>query len=888
VLKNSELAWDSQGLLKIAGSDIRVFNNNLHDSGYVPTWTAMADAGINQVAPLSYLRNLISGNTMHSAGRAIMGFPGRASIVEYNNFYNAMRLTTDGSVYYANFEAGNNIIRYNLLHDSPGPAGHTGAPVQGFYLDSESNNWIVHHNVIWNIPGYAMQINARHNFNMVFNNTCRNATAGSIVTSFDSDGQTGTHIYNNLFNGPPLGNQATWAETDLRYNLHTDPQFVTGTSNLQATSPAINQGTLIPGITDGFAGGAPDIGAIEYGATDWTPLAGHDVTPPTEPTYSMPAMIFANKVKEGSFENGALLPNWTLTGSSATIQTGHAWTPGFNPLRTGGCGVKFTQGTSEIKQTITGLQSGKRYRLFAGTQTLDPNAVVKIGVKNYGYGTLEITVPAASTWRMDNLFFITSPTSTTAEIYISVNSTSATIPVYVDDVGVELSQDPSANPILAMPAYHLPFNETSGGTTAYDATTNARNGTITGGATWVAGVTGNALNFDGSNDIVSVPGAVPATSMGSFTVSTWVKFNNLGTVTNYSTLISNNNGAWNVKGWQIKVTKVSPATNYTVGFYLWSGTQTGSAWLSTLIPPNQWAHVSFVVDRNAGTIKGYLNGIASINGTIPAGFTNADTALGTQVGSTTFAGQLDDVRVDDYALNPDQMAAVVGADPTKLVQLELDEPSGATKAWDASGNARNGTLHNINTATAWSGDALRFDGVDDYVLSPGPVPVTPTGSFTLSTWVKFDNLGSPTNYSTLLSNNNGAWALKGWQIKVTKVTPATVYTVGIYLWSQDQGTSPPPGTQASTWLTPTVPPSTWTHVAFVIDRPNSVIRGYLNGVLSSSGTIPAGFTNVDTLLGTRVGSNTFAGQLDDVRIYSRVLPWNEILDLAVPGDGPPY
>ena len=90
VLRNSELAWDSQGLVKLVGSDIRVINNHFHDSGYVPTWTAMVDAGINTPSALAYQRNLISHNTVHDSGRSTMGFPGRASIVEFNNLYNGI------------------------------------------------------------------------------------------------------------------------------------------------------------------------------------------------------------------------------------------------------------------------------------------------------------------------------------------------------------------------------------------------------------------------------------------------------------------------------------------------------------------------------------------------------------------------------------------------------------------------------------------------------------------------------------------------------------------------------------------------------------------------------------------------------------------------------
>ena len=54
----------------------------------------------------------------------------------------------------------------------------------------------------------------------------------------------------------------------------TDPKFTTAGAGglkfrLQADSPAVDRGAVIPGVTDGHTGTAPDLGAYEYGGTDW-------------------------------------------------------------------------------------------------------------------------------------------------------------------------------------------------------------------------------------------------------------------------------------------------------------------------------------------------------------------------------------------------------------------------------------------------------------------------------------------------------------------------------------------------------------------------------------------------------------------------------------------
>jgi len=874
VLRNSELAWDSRGLVRLIGSDIRVINNHLHDSGYVPTWDAMVDGG-------GY-RNLVSHNSLHDSGRAAFGSAGRGAIIEYNDMHDAMRLTTDGAVFYTYLEAGNTIVRYNLFHDSPGPVGHSGHLVEGFYLDSQNSNWVVHHNLIWNVPGYGMQFNARHNYNMVFNNTVRAATAGSITTGFTQDGDTGTHIYNNLFNTIPKGTQSVWSLTDFRYNLYSDPSFVSGTSRLQSTSPAINAGTVIAGITDGYNGAAPDLGALEYGGTDWTPNAGYNTTPPSpDPTYSMPGMVFANRVKDGSFESGALAPNWTTIGSSIAVYNVPgvtAWTD--VRFRTGAYDLKFTQGTSEVKQSLTGLQAGHAYKLYVGVQTADPTAVVKIGVRNHGYSALETTTPVGSgAWAVTDLPFILGTASTSAEIYVNVISSSATLPVYVDDIGVAQALDDVDPQPYDMPVVSYPFDETSG-TTAFDTTTHAINATLTN-TTFVAGNRGNALAFNGTSSQGSVNLGGTASPGGSFSVAFWIKFDDSGTGT--PPLASNNNNGWLKKGWYICANQ-----NRAVGMYLWTkdnstGTDsppTGtSAWTGN-VPINTWTHVGFTIDRANATFTRYRNGLAESTSAIPAGFADIDTTLGLKLGSTSLKGQMDDFQTWNYALSADEMNAAAFPDANVALRLKLDDATGSAKAWDATGLTHHGVLTSMNPATCWVDGALQFSAAG-YVQAPQLTTATwPGGSFTVSFWAKFDDSGTGT--PALVSNNNGGWLKKGWYITANEGR-----SIGLYLWTKDNGSGgDTPPSAMSSW-TGAVPVGTWAHIAYVVDRENSALSRYRNGVLENVATIPVGFADLGTLLGARIGSPSLRGQLDDVRLYNRALKPIEVLGMAR-HDSPPY
>ena len=100
------------------------------------------------------------------------------------------------------------------------------------------------------------------------NNKIYNNTVWNTVFGIWGQGDSNVLVYNNI-SDVDIG-----VGTDKQNNLVTsDPRFVNasgGDFHLQAGSPAIDAGRQIPGITDGFAGNAPDIGAYEFGVTPWT------------------------------------------------------------------------------------------------------------------------------------------------------------------------------------------------------------------------------------------------------------------------------------------------------------------------------------------------------------------------------------------------------------------------------------------------------------------------------------------------------------------------------------------------------------------------------------------------------------------------------------------
>ena len=164
------------------------------------------------------------------------------------------------AIYTWSTDGGNTEIAYNVLHDTRTP-GYEG---DGIYLDDHSSNFLIHHNVVYNFfnVGIYLHLGGSRN-NQVYNNTVWHAGNG-----IWGQGDSNVLVYNNL-SDVDIG-----VGTDKQNNLVTsDPRFVNasgGDFHLQAGSPAIDAGRQLPGITDGFAGNAPDIGAYEFGVTPWT------------------------------------------------------------------------------------------------------------------------------------------------------------------------------------------------------------------------------------------------------------------------------------------------------------------------------------------------------------------------------------------------------------------------------------------------------------------------------------------------------------------------------------------------------------------------------------------------------------------------------------------
>ncbi|MEK4351462.1 right-handed parallel beta-helix repeat-containing protein [Paenibacillus sp. FSL R5-0475] len=422
-IRDSEIAYSSGSLVTVKGTNNNIINSYIHDGGYVPNWEGLVN--------LQGANSLISHNTVSDAGRVTVYFSGgmTANQIQFNNIYNAGWLTTDlGMVYGPNTDGQNTEIHHNFIHDNKAAAANS-----GIYLDNYTNNFILHHNVVWNNEG--IRLNTPSNYNLVYNNTVWSNTSpvGAWGDVFAQD-MYGDKIYNNIIKGVDT---VTAANAEHGFNLTSSPGFVDEANanyRLLTTSAAKDSGKVIPGITDGYTGNAPDIGAYEYGGEDWT--AGHNFASPPSPTYTRPDTTQMNQVVNGGFEWGNL-SSWTTTdGGNAAVVADNHWGKAANAgmSRSQFNGVKLSGSVDGIAQTITGLEPDTNY--IAGAWLRSPAGEnVLLGVTDFG--DTEVSASSnSSIWTFVKVKFKTGPSQTSAKIFLK--KTSTTGEAYVDDVGLVL------------------------------------------------------------------------------------------------------------------------------------------------------------------------------------------------------------------------------------------------------------------------------------------------------------------------------------------------------------------------------------------------------------------------------------------------------------------
>jgi len=188
------------------------------------------------------------------------------------------------------------------------------------------------------------------------------------------------------------------------------------------------------------------------------------------------------------------------------------------------------------------------------------------------------------------------------------------------------------------------FNEGIG-TTVTDASGNGNNGTLNSGVTWsTLGKFGNALSFNGTSGLVTIPDTASLRLTNAMTLEAWVfPTSHAGS---WRDVIYKGNDNYFLEGQSSQ--NGAPAVGGTFGQTFGTGP----------LVLNTWTHLAVTYDR--ATLRLYINGvqISSVARTASiATSTNPLQIGGDSIYGQYFQGTIDEVRVYNRALSQTEIQA---------------------------------------------------------------------------------------------------------------------------------------------------------------------------------------------------------------------------------------
>ena len=394
---------------------------------------------------------------------------------------------------------------------------------------------------------------------------------------------------------------------------------------------------------------------------------------------------------------------------------------------------------------------------------------------------------------------------------------------------------------------HWKFDE-GAGTTIADSSGDDDASFNTGTPTWVRGVRGSALEFDGTNDAITDNDFdPPATGAVAF----WIR---------RSAPLSVAERPFGAGGdWEARQDG-DGTLKFDIGVSPFVGAEVFSTSEETPLE-GLWSHVVAQFNAQDDTYEVWVDGQLDSSGVNPRDMVeqpDAPLSFGARTGSTQrFVGALDDFRVYDRWLSHREIAELYGL----VGHWKLDETSGSTVA-DSSGMDNDGV---------WTGAPAYGSGIEEgaAVLDGTNHIRVPAFQFepTSASIAAWGNLaGGDTEGAELVSVAN----YFGLRLDDNPGTTGFVYHGAGWDFSSDPPLSSGRG---------------WRHFALVFDERDDEQRLYVNGQLVD--TVPAtgpmvwtGLFSTDLSIGAHENlaetTSDFAGSIDDVRVFNRAISVEEI------------
>ena len=191
------------------------------------------------------------------------------------------------------------------------------------------------------------------------------------------------------------------------------------------------------------------------------------------------------------------------------------------------------------------------------------------------------------------------------------------------------------------------------GNTAADSSGNNRNGTLAGDVSWVDGITGGALEFDGDGDYVDIGKDTSFDIKNQITVSAWIKVNAFDK--DWQTIIAKGDRSWRLQRNQGENTLEFACSGLVV-----PGSDWGPVYGNMDVNDGHWHHVVGIYDQEKIYlyIDGSLDASATASGTICVNEEPVYIGENSQMQNRFWNGLIDDVRIYNYALSAEEISEI--------------------------------------------------------------------------------------------------------------------------------------------------------------------------------------------------------------------------------------
>jgi hypothetical protein len=373
----------------------------------------------------------------------------------------------------------------------------------------------------------------------------------------------------------------------------------------------------------------------------------------------------------------------------------------------------------------------------------------------------------------------------------------------------------------------------------------------------IEGKIGTAADFNGSSSKIDFSSYQVPTTNVSF--SFWFRSNNTPSSAATAEVLYNHfNGAQSY-GVQIGST--------TIGSYALGAGGSPDYLTYSMSADTLWHHVVVTMGSTNGHVL-YIDGSPVATDAALTSYYGGGTGtnnIGSSGSSKWFDGQIDQFRIFEKELSSSEVTTLYGENNASLFKSTTDifGDGSAVALYEFEEGAKD-----TGGVTGYIGSAGVFNGSSSKISLPSSINttyVTPTGSFSASTWVNFNTIGTAeqqiicfntaANLELSLNTNSNTGKIV-MRIYKSGASPENVYLVS----------------------TTTVSANTWYHVA--ITHNNGSWALYINGSSEDTGTQTLTQPTTNIFLGERLNNSQYLqGKIDQVRFFNKALSLNEVTTL---------